>query len=198
MRRTVQEATGPKWHWEVGWAGFRGWYGNQVKLSFKYDCDHCRVRYSLAQLRRGIPGDPVSADESGGSPVFDFSAKEWNRGVKLFCGVGILLMLIGAAFAVYRWNYLRHAITTKATITNLIERKGDSGQKLFAPVYVFTDQRGESVEVTSSTASSLPHAKIGGEIEVFYDPDNPKNSIENSFFDVTAKIERPFILIGRS
>jgi len=189
VRRTDQEATEPKWHWEGGWFGFRVWYGDRVKLSFWYLCEHCRVSYSLTQLRLGIPGDPVPADGSaastgsGGSSVSDFGAKEWNRQAKFCCGMGLLFMLIGVAVAVYRWNYLRHAITTTATVTNLIERKDKDGDTLFAPVYVFTDHRGKSVKVTSLTASSLP-PRIGDKIEVLYDPDNPKNSIERGFFSV--------------
>jgi Protein of unknown function (DUF3592) len=189
LRRTDQDATEPKWQWEGGWFGLRVWYGDRVKLSLWYLCEHCRVSYSLTQLRLGIPGGPVPADGdaestgNGGSPVSGFGAKEWNRRAKYCCGIGVLLMLVGATFAVYRWNYLRHAITTRATVTNLIESASKGGEKLFAPVYVFTDQRGESVEVTSFTASSSP-PNIGDKIEVLYDPDNPKNSIERGFFSV--------------
>jgi hypothetical protein len=116
--------------------------------------------------------------------MFDFSAKGWNRWAKIHCGMCVLFMLVGAVFAVYRWSYVRRAITTSATITSLIERKNDDGDTLYAPVYVFTDQRGQSVKVISSTASFPPPGEIGDKIEILYDPANPKHSIQRTFFDI--------------
>jgi len=116
--------------------------------------------------------------------MFDFSATGWNRWAKVLCGMGALFMLIGAVFAVYRWSYLRRAINTPATITNLIERKRDDGDTLYAPVYVFTDQQGQSVKIISSAASFPPPGEVGDEIEILYDPADPKHSIQKTFFDI--------------
>lgn len=110
-----------------------------------------------------------------------FNAKVINFWAKFLCVFFVFLILFGAAFAVYRWNYLRSAITTEATITNMIERKDDNGDSMYAPEYVFTDQHGKSYEITSSIASNPPISKVGDHIEVLYDPANPKNSIENYF-----------------
>lgn len=132
-----------------------------------------------------------SAAASGGSrlafaevTMFDFSAKGWNRWAKILCGMCVLFMLVGAVFAVCRWSYLKRAVTAKATITNLIERKSDDGDKLYAPVYVFTDRQGQSVKIISSTASFPPPGEIGDTIEILYDPADPKHSIQNTFFEV--------------
>ncbi|WP_146373292.1 DUF3592 domain-containing protein [Symmachiella macrocystis] len=116
--------------------------------------------------------------------IFDFSAKAWNRWAKILCGMSVLFLLIGAVSAVYRWNYLSDAITTQATITDLIEREGKDGDTLYAPVYVFTDQDGQSVKVISSSASYPPPGMVGDQIEVLYDPKNSQHSIQNRFFSV--------------
>lgn len=116
--------------------------------------------------------------------MFDFSAKRWNCMAKVMCGVCVLWMLLVAVFAVYRWNYLRRTIITKATITNLIAKKDENGHLSYSPVYVFTDRQGQSVKVTSSTASFPPPGEVGDKIEVLYDPQNPQHSIQNRFFSV--------------
>jgi len=116
--------------------------------------------------------------------MLDFSAKAINLWAQIFCGMCVLMMLAGAMFAIYRWSYLKRATTTKATITNLIERENDDGDTLFAPEYVFTDQNNNSIKITSSTASFPPPGKIGDKIEVLYDPDNPQHSIQNDFFSI--------------
>ncbi len=116
--------------------------------------------------------------------MFDFSAKGWNRWAKILCGMCVLFMLVGAVFAVYRWRYLRRSVATTATITNLIERKSDEGDTLYAPVYVFTDQQGQIVKIISSTASFPPPGEIGDKIEILYDPADSKHSIQKTFFDI--------------
>ncbi|MFQ3584264.1 MAG: DUF3592 domain-containing protein [Cyanobacteriota bacterium] len=94
--------------------------------------------------------------------------------------------IFGAVFAVYRWSYLRRAIPTTATIIDLIEDKGGVGRRhsVYRPVYIFTDQRGQSVKVISSAASFPPVGEVGDKIEVLYDPDNPQHSIQNDFFSI--------------
>lgn len=116
--------------------------------------------------------------------MFNFSAKGWNRSAKVLCGMCVLFMFVGAVVAIFRWNYLKRAITAQATITNLIERKSDDGDTLYAPVYVFTDQPGQSVKIISSTASFPPPGEVGDKIEILYDPADPKHAIQNTFFDI--------------
>ncbi len=114
--------------------------------------------------------------------MFDFSAKGWNRMAKTLCCLCIILMLSGLGFGIYRWIYLQEAVTTSATITNLIEQKSEEGDTLYAPVYVFKDQTGSEVKIISSTASWPPVGEIGDSIEVLYIPHNPQRSILNNFF----------------
>ncbi len=116
--------------------------------------------------------------------MFDFIENGWNGVARFMCGVCLLWMLFGAVIAVYRWLWLSRAITTKATITNLIEKKKDDGQTLYAPVFVFTDQQGRLVKVTSWAASFPPPGDVGDKIEVLYDPRYPHKAILNQFFDL--------------
>jgi Protein of unknown function (DUF3592) len=114
--------------------------------------------------------------------MFDFSAKGWNIRAKGLCGLSVVAMIVAAGIGIYRWSYLQQAIPTRATITNLTERQGSHRTKLFAPVYVFEDQQGKEVKITSSSASRPPVGKIGDQIEVLYLASDPQRSIQNRFF----------------
>jgi hypothetical protein len=114
--------------------------------------------------------------------MFGFSAKRWNCTAKIFCGLCVVFMLIGSGFGIYRWTYLKKAVVTEATITNLIERESDDGNTLYAPVYVFKDKKGNEVKIISPTASWPPVGEIGDPIEVLYLPSDPQRSIQNRFF----------------
>ena len=110
-----------------------------------------------------------------------FSLKGINLLAKIICVFCVLMILAGAVFAIYRWSYLRRATKTNATITNLIERKNDDGDTLFAPEYVFTDQNNNAIKIISSIASFPPSGKVGDQIEILYDPENPRHSIQYNF-----------------
>ena len=103
---------------------------------------------------------------------------------KIACGLSALLVLAAGVWALHELNFVRHAAVTKATITNLIERHLHDGSTAYAPVYVFTDQKGESVKIVSWMASFPPVGQVGDTLEVLYDPGNPRHSIQNSFAGV--------------
>lgn len=115
--------------------------------------------------------------------MFNFSAERWNLMAKILCGLSVFFILLRAGFRVHRWFYLQKAIITSATITKLIERKNSDGVILYAPVYIFKDQNGNSVKIIASTASLPPSGDAGDTIEIIYHPENPTHSIQNSFFD---------------
>lgn len=138
---------------------------------------------TVAAEAGGSAVPPPAAEMPRGGQKIDFR-KTLNRIAKAICVVAVLSMIFGAVCAVYRWTYLRHAVTTEATITNLIERTAKDGDTLYAPVYVFTDQRGQPVKIISSTASYPPPGEVGDKLKVLYDPENPQHSIEAGFFSV--------------
>jgi len=83
-----------------------------------------------------------------------FSAKGWNTLSKMMCVVSVLSMFLGIGFSVYRVIYLQKSESTQATITDLLERKNDNGDILYAPVYVFEDKNGNEIKV-------IPQLQVG-------------------------------------
>jgi hypothetical protein len=112
------------------------------------------------------------------------SAKDWNRFAKAMmwlCGVFILL---GMVFAVRTALFLGTAQPTTGTIVELIERKSDDGDILFAPVYTFVDTTGRTNRVISSSASYPPVGLVGDQIPVLFNPKNPSRAELDRFFDL--------------
>jgi hypothetical protein len=63
VRRTEKESTGPGWQRDGEGLSFEFWYGDRSDVTLLYACETCRVRYTLAQLRRGEGGEPFAEDQ---------------------------------------------------------------------------------------------------------------------------------------
>jgi hypothetical protein len=107
----------------------------------------------------------------------------WNRFSKMMMALSLALLILGIAFAVRAVAFLHRAVRTQATITELIETKGQHGT-MYAPVFVFSDPEGKTRKVVSSVSSFPPVGTVGDKIAILYDPENPKRTAENTFFSV--------------
>lgn len=128
----------------------------------------------------------VTWDETGQPDQYVDSGQSnelnWKVFAKIIISIPVLFIVTSVFLGMNRSIYLKNAIYTDATITELIESKSDSGHTLSAPVYVFADQEGNEIRVKSATASYPPVGKVGDTIEVIYHPSDPHNSMENSYF----------------
>lgn len=59
-RHSVKDSTGPKWQWQTRESSINGWYGDRTKVRLTYLCEHCHLRFSLSQLRLGLPGETTT------------------------------------------------------------------------------------------------------------------------------------------
>ncbi|MET7288690.1 DUF3592 domain-containing protein [Streptomyces sp. NPDC005573] len=104
-------------------------------------------------------------------------------------GAGIPL-LVGALFLVIGINLLRGArrlrrdgASARATVVGFQTRSQvDSNRMMYTPVLQWVTADGRTVEVTSSSeSSSVGDLRRGGEVTVFYDPDNPRRMLIDGF-----------------
>lgn len=115
---------------------------------------------------------------------FPRSAMDWNRFAKAMMWLCGSLIILGMVFAFRTALFLQTAQPTAGTIIELIERKSDDGNTLFAPVYTFVDTSGETNRVISSSASYPPIGLVGDNIPVLFDPKNPSRSEIDRFFNL--------------
>ncbi|HEY8558813.1 MAG TPA: DUF3592 domain-containing protein [Pyrinomonadaceae bacterium] len=128
---------------------------------------------------------------------------------KLFFVVGVLVFLLGLAFAIVNaalflrkvWKVLR-AIKTTGVVTNVEAREGmrHSGafaspsprNTLFRPTVRFQTADGRVIDYTPGTSNSWSNYKIGENIPVYYDARQPQKPVVGRFYNLWF----PFFLFG--
>jgi hypothetical protein len=100
-----------------------------------------------------------------------------------FTLVGIA-MLTGAFYAYKSTKtFLQTATKTEGTVVELIRSRSD-GSDTFKPVVHFVDQKGETIEFTSSTSSNPPSYSVEEKVGIWYDPAKPQHAEIDGFFSL--------------
>ena len=99
--------------------------------------------------------------------------------------LGSILLLGAGGYAYHHTKkFLANSVVAKGTVVDLAPRSSRSGGPTYAPVVRFKTERGETITVYGSLASSPPSYKRGEEVKVRYDPKNPRDISIDSFFEL--------------
>ena len=112
------------------------------------------------------------------------TVKNWNRISKWMMALSLVFIVMGGIFGVRTYQFLERAVKTDGTIVELVERRSDEGDILYAPVFTYTDAGGNTHKIFSSTASYPPIGDVGDKIVILYDPEDPGRAKENRFFSL--------------
>lgn len=120
--------------------------------------------------------------------LFTGSSKKNNYMVLLIMGwltvIESPFLIGGSVFAyMYTQKFLETAVKTEGTVIELVERRGENGVT-YAPVYTFSDTRGEEHKIYSGSSSYPPDYEVGEEVQVLYDPSEPQKAKIDSFFEL--------------
>ena len=77
-------------------------------------------------------------------------------------------------------SFLKQAIKTEATVTEVEKRASDNGP-MYYPVFSFSDKNGNSHKIHSKMGSYPPTYKSGDRVSIFYDPLVPEKTKVDSF-----------------
>jgi hypothetical protein len=105
-------------------------------------------------------------------------------GVVIGIAVGGLAALLGAAFVIQTYLYVRKASRTRGKIVgneSRMVRSKSGAVRAFFPKFEFEDGRGQKHCVTSDSWSSHQLYSQGNEVEVMYDPANPADARIRTF-----------------
>lgn len=114
-----------------------------------------------------------------------------KKGLKAGMFVGFIFSLMGLIFAVLgikfvsdNLKFIETSEKTSGTVIELIEKKSDDGYT-YAPKITFLD-KADSREITfiSQTSSNPPAYKVGENLNIIYDPNNPEKAKIDSFFNL--------------
>ena len=98
--------------------------------------------------------------------------------------VDVLAALLGVAFAIQTYLYVRKAGQTRGKIVgneSRMARSKSGAVRAFFPKFEFQDGRGQKHCLTSDTWSSHQLYIEGNEVEVLYDPANPADARIRTF-----------------
>ena len=109
----------------------------------------------------------------------------FQKNLKMMRVIALIMILLGLYFGYRSYIFTQNAIYTTATIVDFVEREDEEdGTISYAPVFIFKDMQGNSYKVVSNTSSNPPVGEVGDEIEILYDPRDPQNAEQNSFFSI--------------
>jgi hypothetical protein len=93
---------------------------------------------------------------------------------RIFGGIGILMLAVGAFLVVQEQTFLGHAVPTSATVFSLVPGRNSSGEPVQCPVVAFTAANGQTIDYEASDfCANPPRYQVGQPIQVLYDPQNP-------------------------
>lgn len=102
--------------------------------------------------------------------------------------IGSVFTVIGVTTGVNTHSFVNSAITTQGTIVNFSRRLSTDSKKqsiyYYYPVIKFTAQNGEPTTFESNVGSNSPAYTQGQQVEVLYNPEQPKSAQINSWVEL--------------
>lgn len=102
----------------------------------------------------------------------------------VFSLVGLLLVTIGVFIWIRTRLFMSKAQEVKGTVTNMLSSFSSEGGTTYAPVFKFTTQQGQVVEVAEKTYSSPPQFQTGQIVDILYDPQDPGRARIKKWFNL--------------
>lgn len=107
---------------------------------------------------------------------------------------GPIAVIIGIVVALFGWNiraqtvaFVQNASRANGTVVAVVpvtKIENNQEKTLFYPVIEFVTEDGETIRYQDSTGSNPPRHKVGDQVQVLYDPQNPKHAQEESFLSL--------------
>lgn len=94
----------------------------------------------------------------------------------IFCGLGVVMMLVGVFLFMRTRQFLSSAQTAKGTVMQMVYSHSSEGGGGYAPVYQFVTADGQTIVKQDSMSSNPPRFQVGQELDVLYLPDKPKKA----------------------
>jgi hypothetical protein len=92
-------------------------------------------------------------------------------------GVGLLLMLSAAGFALHSWNSTRGQVRAVATVTEDVPSFAPSGGVVYRSRLRFRTPTGGLAQVLDDIARPEPEFAVGDDLPVLYPPGQPRSAV---------------------
>jgi len=115
-------------------------------------------------------------------PTAEEQARRHSISVVFFLIMGISTAIGGPIWAMKQYRFVQNTVSTTAVVTKIeIPNPVNTAYK---PTFIFKTQTDHQWEVRAPHASASWNFKIGQEIEIRYDPLNPKDAMPSGWFGI--------------
>jgi Protein of unknown function (DUF3592) len=131
--------------------------------------------------------------------------RETNRLLSLlaliFGGVGVLLLGIDLFLFLYTQQQITNSLHVQGKVIDLVAQDSDEDASV-APRISFVAKNGDTYTFTSSVSTYPPSFQKGQTVELYYDPQNPKEAIIDTFWELwfvnvlLTGLSLPFLGVG--
>lgn len=88
--------------------------------------------------------------------------------------ISLTMLLIGIISYIRTKRFLNSAVETLGTVVDGVYKgQADGGDSMYSPKIKFSDTMGRIHEFTENWSSNRPDFKVGDEVIVLYNPENP-------------------------
>lgn len=94
----------------------------------------------------------------------------------VFSLLGGLLVLVGVFLFIRTKIFIGKALEVKGNVIQLVFSQGSEDGGGYSPVYQFKTLEGQDIVIQDSLSSNPPGFRVGQEIQVLYDPENPRKA----------------------
>jgi len=105
--------------------------------------------------------------------------------------LGIVFSLFGGLMAIigiFLYSRTRRFIAkgqeVKGRVIEMVYSSDSDGGGGYSPVYQFKTLEGQDIEIQDSLSSNPPRFQVGQEIQVLYDPENPRKARIKKWLDL--------------
>ena len=102
----------------------------------------------------------------------------------VFSLLGGLFVLIAVFLYIRTKNFLGKAQEVKGTVIQMVYSEDSEGGGGYAPIYQFKTLEGQDIEIQDGLSSNPPRFKVGQEVKVLYDPENPRKARLNKWLNL--------------
>jgi hypothetical protein len=94
----------------------------------------------------------------------------------VFSLLGGLFVMIGVFLFIRTRSFIGKAREVRGRVIEMVYSSGSEDGGGYSPIYQFKTFEGQDIEVQDGISSNPPQFKVGQEIQVLYDPDNPRKA----------------------
>jgi hypothetical protein len=102
----------------------------------------------------------------------------------IFSLLGGFFLLTGVFLYIRTKNFIGKAQEVKGTVIQMVYSEDSEGGGGYAPIYQFKTLEGQDIEIQDGLSSNPPRFKVGQDVKVLYDPENPRNARLNKWLNL--------------